>query len=265
MLREAQVAGMFYERDAPALKKHISRYIIKVENKYKTKGVVVPHAGYIYSGKTAGAVFSSIEIPDLVIILGPNHTGLGKSISVMAEGIWRTPLGDCKINEPMANEIIKNCKFAAKDIYAHLKEHSIEVELPFLQFLKQGFSFVPICLSEPDLNKLSNLAISIADVIKDKEVLLVASTDLTHYEEAKAAEKKDKLILDSIKELNPEKMVKYLYEYDISMCGWMPVYVLLTASKLLGAKEGKIISYTNSGEATGDYEQVVGYGGAVII
>ncbi len=265
MLREAQVSGMFYESDAPALKKHISKYIIKVENKYKAKGIIVPHAGYIYSGKVAGEVFSSIEIPDILIILGPNHTGLGKSISVMTQGIWRTPLGDCRINEPVANEIIRNCKFAQKDTMAHLKEHSIEVELPFIQYLKPSFSFVPICLAESDLDKLSKLGEVIANIIKGKDILLIASTDLTHYEDAKTAERKDKLVLDAIMKLDPEKMVKEIYENDISMCGWMPVFVLLKACKISGAKEGKIIKYANSGEVSGDYEQVVGYGGAVII
>lgn len=265
MLREPYVAGMFYEKDAPALKKHISQYIKKVDNKYKAKGIIVPHAGYIYSGRVAGEVFSTIEIPDIIIILGPNHSGLGKPISVMTAGIWRTPLGDCKINEPLANEIIKKCKYAEKDSFAHIKEHSIEVELPFIQYLKNSFSFVPICLAEPDLNKLSGLANAIADIVKEKNILLVASTDLTHYEDAKTAEKKDKLVLDAISELNPELMIKYVDEYEISMCGWMPVFVLLTAAKNSGAKQGKIIKYMNSGDVSGDFEKVVGYGGAVIL
>jgi len=265
MIREPAVAGMFYERDAASLKKHISKYIIDVKEKFKAKGVVVPHAGYIYSGRVAGEVFSSVEIPDIIIIMGPNHTGFGVPISVMNEGIFRTPIGDCKINEPFANEIIKNCSYAKKDIYAHLNEHSIEVQLPFILTLKKSFTFVPICLAEPDLNKLKSLAKTMADVIKDKEVLLVASTDLTHYESAEEAKQKDKLVLDAIETLEPDIMVKHIREKDISMCGWMPVYVMLHCTKILGAKQGKIIRYANSGEVSGDYDQVVGYGGAVIL
>lgn len=265
MLREPAVAGMFYEKDVPALKKHISKYIVERKEKYKAKAIVVPHAGYIYSGSVAGAVYSSIEIPDLIIILGPNHTGAGKPISVMTDGIWRTPLGDIKINEPIANEIIKKCSVASKDIHAHLKEHSIEVQLPFLQYIKKSFSFIPIVLGDYNINNLQNLSDVVAQVVKDKEVLLIASTDLTHYEDAESAKEKDTLVLKSIETLDEENMLKEVEDKDISMCGWMPTYVVIRAAKKLGAQKGIIIKYMNSGEVSGDYNQVVGYGGAVLI
>jgi MEMO1 family protein len=265
MLREPAVAGSFYEKDAPALKKHLARYITEKPNKIRAKAIVVPHAGYIYSGQVAGEVYSSIEIPDTIILLGPNHTGAGVPVSVMNTGVWRTPLGDVKINEPLANEILKNSKIAQKDLKAHEREHSLEVQLPFIQSFKKSFSFVPIIFGEYDIKKLSDVASAIAAAIKGKDVLLVASTDLTHYEEAGFAKEKDMLVLQAIEKLDAEGLVKEVAANDISMCGWMPTYVAMKAAKLLGAKEGKIIKYMNSGDVSGDYAQVVGYGGAVII
>jgi hypothetical protein len=265
MLREPAVAGMFYEKDAPALKKHIAKYITEKPNKIKAKAVVVPHAGYIYSGRVAGEVYSSIEIPDIIVLLGPNHTGLGVPVSVMNSGEWRTPLGDARINEPLANEIIKNSKAAKKDTGAHMREHSLEVQLPFIQSLKKSFTFVPVIFGEYNIKNLDDTASAIAAALKVKDALIVASTDLTHYEEADSAKEKDTLVLQAIEKLDAEGMVKDVEENNISMCGWMPTYVAIKAAKLLGAKEGKIISYMNSGDASGDYSSVVGYGGAVII
>jgi MEMO1 family protein len=264
MVRTPAVAGMFYEADSASLIQHINKYAIQPAEKYKAMGVVSPHAGYVYSGDVAGAVFSSIEIPDLIIILGPNHTGLGEQISVMNKGAWRTPLGDVKINENVANEIIEKCKYAESDAAAHTREHSIEVQLPFLQVLKKSFTFVPICLAEPDLDNLKNLAKAIAETIKEKNALIVASSDLTHYEPAKQAKEKDMRVMNAIEALDPEKMITEV-EKGITMCGWMPVYTMLHACKLLGAKKGKIIKYMNSGETSGDFSSVVGYGGAVVL
>mgnify|MGYP000356632328 CR=1 FL=1 len=265
MLREPVVAGMFYERDSYALKRQINNFLINVDKKEKPTGIVTPHAGYVYSGKVAGEVYSSIEIPETLIIMGPNHTGLGPSVSIMSEGVWRTPLGDAKINEPMAKEIIRRSKVAKKDHLAHINEHSIEVQLPFIQELKKSFTFIPIIFGESAPDRLKDVGNAIYDVIKEKNCLLISSTDLTHYEDADTARKKDTLVLETIEKLNEEEMLKYIQKYDISMCGWMPTYVLLYVCKLLGAKKGKIIKYMNSGDTSGDYSQVVGYGGAIIL
>ena len=264
MFRQPAVAGLFYDADPATLKKRVNSYILKTETKYKAMGVIVPHAGYVYSGETAGAVFSSVEIPSLIIILGPNHTGMGPRISVMNKGEWRTPLGDVVINEPLAGQILRNCKKASKDSEAHEREHAIEVQLPFLQVLKKSFTFVPITLREHEADNLKALAEAIAESITGKDVLLVASTDMTHYESTEIAKEKDSYVLKAIEALDPEKMLKEVEEKDISMCGWMPVYVAMHAAKILGAKEGKIVRYTNSGEKSGDFSSVVGYGGAVL-
>jgi AmmeMemoRadiSam system protein B len=183
----------------------------------------------------------------------------------MNRGTWRTPFGDVKINEPLADEILGNGKAAQKDVKAHEREHSLEVQLIFIQSLKKSFSFVPIIFGEYDLKKLDDTAAAIAASLKGKDALIVASSDLTHYEDAEAARKKDALVLNAIEKLDAEGMAKAVAEKNISMCGWMPVYTAITAAKLLGAKEGRIINYMNSGDTSGDYSQVVGYGGAVII
>jgi len=265
MLRDPAVAGMFYEADAYALKNHVNKYIVEKEKKFDAKGIVVPHAGYIYSGKVAGEVYSSINIPDIAIIMGPNHTGMGPSISIMNEGVWRTPLGDVKINQPLANDILKNSDSSKKDTSAHIREHSIEVQLPFLQEVKKNFTFVPIIFRDYNIEHLKETARAISESIKDREVLLISSTDLTHYEDSKTAHTKDSFVLSAIEKMDENALVEAVQEHDISMCGWMPTFVLLHACKLLGAKEGRIIRYMNSGDTSGDYSQVVGYGGAVII
>ena len=265
MKREAVVAGAFYDGNAEALKKHIKALSPARTEKVKAMGVVVPHAGYIYSGRVAAEVFNSVEIPDTVIILGPNHTGLGTPISVFPEGSWETPLGGVRIDALLSGEILKNCKSASKDVMAHAREHSIEVQLPFLQTLNSGLRFAAIALGEYNLGHLRELASAITDAVRGKDVLLVASSDLTHYEDSETAKKKDAMVLKSIEKLDPEQMVKDVQARDISMCGWMPVYTVLHACKKLGAKEARIIRYMNSGDTSGDYSEVVGYGGAAIL
>jgi AmmeMemoRadiSam system protein B len=160
---------------------------------------------------------------------------------------------------------LEKCAFAERDTAAHEKEHSIEVHLPFLQYHKKSFDFVPIILGEPDLKRLRELGSALASCVKGKDILLIASTDLTHYEQAEAARAKDSLVLSAIEKLDPEKLYSEISENDISMCGWMPVYTLLHACRELGAKEGRIIKYMNSGDTSGDFSEVVGYGGAIII
>lgn len=265
MVREPAVAGMFYEKDAIALKKHLGKYITEKPNKIKAKAIMVPHAGYMYSGNVAGEVYSSVEIPEIMILLGPNHTGAGVPISVMAEGSWRTPLGDVKINEALAADILKKARAAQKDTRAHVKEHSLEVQLPFLQTLRKNFTFVPIVFGDFNITNLSDTANAIVAAIKGRDILIVASTDLTHYEDADIAREKDSLILRAVENLDAEGMIKEVHEKEITMCGWMPTYVAIKAAKLLGAKEGRIIKYMNSGETSGDFSSVVGYGGAVMI
>ncbi|HRU38817.1 MAG TPA: AmmeMemoRadiSam system protein B [Candidatus Goldiibacteriota bacterium] len=265
MLREPAFAGMFYEKDPAALRKQVEALVFKKDEKLDAVAVIVPHAGYVYSGKVAAEVFSSVKIPPLIILLGPNHTGDGAPVSVMSEGVWRTPLGDVKINEPIAAEILKKSACCQKDSRAHLREHSLEVQLPLLQALRKNFTIVPIALGEYNSANLRETAAAIASVLKGRDALIVASTDLTHYEDAAQARKKDMAVLEAIEALDADRMVREVAEKEISMCGWMPSFVAIKAAKQLGAKKGVVIRYANSGEASGDFSSVVGYGGAAII
>ncbi len=265
MLRHPVVAGMFYDADAHALRKHMEKLLVQKEEKLNARAIIVPHAGYVYSGAVAGEVFSSVRMPDTFIIMGPNHTGAGAPVSVMNKGVWRTPLGDARINSPLADEIINNSDFAEADTAAHLQEHSIEVQLPFIQALRKSFTFVPITIGTDDEKVLKETACAIREAMRDKDILLVSSTDLTHYEGAKDAEKKDNMALKKIEEVDPEGLADTVNKNSISMCGWMPTYAALYAARLLGAEKGKIIRYTNSGEASGDFGRVVGYGGAAVL
>jgi AmmeMemoRadiSam system protein B len=266
MVREPVVAGMFYDAKAEVLRSNVLKYMENPpKEKITAKGIVVPHAGHVYSGPVAGEVYKSVVIPETVIILGPNHTGLGSKISVMNDCDWKTPLGTVKVNRGLADDILKNCAFALADTKAHVKEHSIEVQLPFLQVLNENISIVPICLAEPDISLLDDLASAIVKCVNGKNILLIASSDMTHYESAASAKKKDELVLKAIEELNPLRMLEEIEKYGITMCGWMPVYTMMKACIEMGAQEGRIIRYMNSGETSGDFESVVGYGGAVII
>lgn len=265
MLREAAVAGTFYEGDSSALRRKVTALLHEKDHKIKARALICPHAGFMYSGSVAGEVYGCVEIPQTAVILGPNHTGLGAPISVMHEGIWRTPLGDVRIDMATAEKIIYASKFAEKDANAHLREHSIEVQLPFLQVLRPGIQIVPIVIGDNRKNALRDLACSLAEALKGTDTIIISSTDLTHYESADIAREKDMAVLDAITAMDPEAMLEAVECRDISMCGWMPTYTALHAAKLLGAKEGRLIRYANSGEVSGDYSEVVGYGGAIII
>ena len=265
-VRQPVVAGMFYEGEKGRLKKQVDGYLAAgPEKKIRAKGVLSPHAGYVYSGAVAGKVFSSVEIPGLIIILGPNHTGLGKPISVYSGGAWLTPLGPVKVDGQTAADIIKRCPGAQADETAHSREHSIEVQLPFLQSLREDISIVAICVRESNRDALTNLAGAVAGAIEGREALIIASSDMTHYESAENAREKDEKVLKLIKRLDAEEMYDTVVENSISMCGVLPAYVMIKACAALGAKRAEILKYSNSGEVSGDLSEVVGYAGAAVI
>lgn len=270
MIRSPAVAGMFYPYDKRMLLEEVEKCIVK-SPKEMACGIVVPHAGYVYSGRVAGAVYSSIEMPDTFVILGPNHTGFGSDFSIETSGLWRMPLGDVKVDQELAVEILKHSKNIEVDDTAHVSEHSIEVQLPFMQYFSESFQIVPIVVKHytPDeyfLKACVDVGNAIAEAVeKTKErVVIVASTDLTHYESQKTAEENDKKALDAILALDAGRLFKEVRERDISMCGYGPVAVTLTACVKLGCKKARLIKYMTSGEASGDYGRVVGYGGISI-
>lgn len=271
MIRNPAVAGQFYPLSEEILSEQLKSFIDKKAEKQNAIGALVPHAGYIYSGKVAGKVFSRIKSADSFVILGPNHTGIGRDFSIVREGIWRTPLGEVKVDNLLAREILMRSKNINEDISAHRYEHSIEVQLPFLQFLFKDFQFVPITIRHymPEKNFLAiceEIGKAIANAIKNvnEKVVILASSDLTHYESQKSANEKDKIALNAILELNPEKLFNEVSAREISMCGFGPTAIMLFACKELGAKNSILVEYKTSGDVTHDYEQVVGYGGVLI-
>ena len=266
MQREPAVAGQFYPDNIVALTKMLEDFCPQNAQKEVAPGIMVPHAGYVFSGAIAGQVYSRVEIPDQVILLGPNHHGVGHPGAVYATGSWKTPLGEIAINEALALSLIEESSVLQADSTAHKFEHSLEVQVPFIQYLNPNATLVPICLGHQQLKQLVSIGESIAKVVKNSPdpILLIASTDMTHFESAESALYKDRLALDCVETLDAEGLFRTVVEQRISMCGFLPTVVLLTAAKMLGALQGEIVVYGNSGDVTQDYNDVVAYAGAVI-
>jgi AmmeMemoRadiSam system protein B len=236
--------------------------------KKKALAVVAPHAGYEYSGPVAGAVFSSVEIPRTVVILGPGHRDISSLFAVQKEGSWMTPLGDTPIREDLATRILDLCPLAADDARSHLWEHSLEVELPFIQYFEKQAAIVPVCVSyEAQFDDLASFGRSLAGAIRESRepVLVVASTDMSHYVSQKTAEKKDFLAIRKILDLDAAGLFETVQEQAISMCGYKPTTAALVAARELGAAGAELIQYQTSGDRTGDFSQVVGYAGIRIL
>lgn len=264
-IRNPAVAGQFYPETKAALQREVERYLIRDAAKVKAIGIVSPHAGYVYSGEVAGAALSSAELKDTCIIMGPNHTGKGSPFSIMTEGTWRLPSGDCEIDTKLAKAILAGSKYLEEDDDAHRYEHSVEVQIPFLQALKPGMKIVPMVLAEAGLDVYRSIGREIADAIKKvSAATIIASSDMTHYEPHEVAKEKDKKAIEAILKLDEQKLIDAVTRYDISMCGYVPVCVMLAAAKELGAKQAKLVKYRTSGETSGDYNAVVGYAGIVV-
>ncbi len=267
MNRQPAVAGQFYPADRSQLKSEMTSLIVERRKKIKALGLMVPHAGYMYSGAVAGAVFGAVEIPETVIIMGPNHHGIGGPASLYpAAGEWLTPLGSVPQETGLSNLILGNCPIIAYDSSAHRFEHSLEVQIPFLQILRPGVKIVPLCLSFVDYATCRELGEALARSIIEfgKDVLIVASTDMTHYEPDDAARKKDGMALKEVLELDPEGLYRVVRSMGISMCGIIPSTVMLVAALALGAASCELVRYATSGDVSGDRQQVVGYAGVAV-
>lgn len=262
-IRKPAVAGQFYPGKEESLRKSIEQMVTKVQKKIKAIGIVSPHAGYMYSGPVAGELYSNIEIPETVVILGPNHTGIGKPYAIMTEGNWWTPLGEVEIDNTLAKEILNASDLIEEDSNSHKYEHSLEVQVPFLQYFKPDIKIVPIVIGGDEFTKIGE---AIAGSIKKykKDVLIVASSDMTHYEPQENAKKKDNLAIEAILKLDEKEMLNRISKFDISMCGYGPTAIMLVSAKIQGAKQAKLIKYMTSGDTTGDYSAVVGYAGLAV-
>ena len=267
MLRKPVVSGRFYPGSKAALLADIEKRLPDFRRSTeKVLGAVCPHAGYMYSGRTAALTLSKISPVDTFIIFGPNHTGLGTEASIMTEGSWQTPLGNVEIDSKTAAGMLSACKFLELDELAHRNEHSIEVQLPFLQYIFKDFKIVPVCLSTGEIKVLEAIGKSAAAAVKQTggAACIIASSDMTHYESAESAKRKDELAMKKLLALDGAGLAKTVRDNDISMCGWAPAVAMLAAVKELGATEAELVEYTNSAKESGDYEQVVGYAGIIV-
>ncbi len=266
MTRLPAVADRFYPGTAGALAQAIQGLLPAGHSqKKKALAVVCPHAGYIYSGAVAGEVLSFVDIPETVILLGPNHHGKGKPVA-LSQSTWHMPMGDVPVAEELANRLQTALPVIQFDEMAHRYEHSLEVQIPFLQAMQKNLSIVPLVLAHISLPLCTEIAGALAQVISetDREILLVASSDMTHYESRKSAGKKDHLALERIENLDAAGLYRTVMDNRISMCGVIPVTIALLAAIQMGAKEARVLTYTDSGEVSGDTDQVVGYAGIVI-
>jgi len=267
MTRTACVAGQFYPARKGELEEVVKGFLGGAKAApQKAIAVIAPHAGYIYSGRTAGAVYSEVIIPNDVILIGPNHTGLGSPAAVMDEGPWETPLGDVEVNAALARLIIESDAGFSPDAAAHLREHSLEVQLPFIQAVNPAAAIVPIAVMHAGIAACARMGKAIAVAIKQwgKDVLIVVSSDMNHYEPEDVTRKKDALAIDEVLALEPARLLEVAARNDISMCGVIPAAIAITAARELGARNARLVSHTTSGETSGDFDAVVGYAGFVI-
>jgi len=265
LIRRAAVAGRFYPGEARALEEMVRGFCIEREKK-SVKACICPHAGYIYSGVVAGAVYAGIEVPDIVVLLGPNHTGMGAPAAVMTSGIWEIPTGRVAIDEDLAEAVVSSSPLFTADNEAHLAEHSLEVQLPFLYYRNSVIRIVPVTLMGTRFEDALEMGEALAKVLSayDGKVLVAVSSDMNHYESEDITRKKDSEAIEKVLALDAEGLLDVTARKNITMCGVFPAAIALVAMKRLGASEATLVEYATSGATSGDMEHVVGYAGFTI-
>lgn len=266
MIRPPAVAGRFYTADARELARQVREFCSNGHEKTAALGCVVPHAGYMYSGHVAGAVYASLQVPAKCILLGPRHFPGGERMAIFSEGSWQTPFGEAQIDAALAKELKGRCPLLREDSIAHEREHSLEVQLPFLQQLAQDLRFVPVVLATDRYDEVEALGSAVAETVaaQSEPVLVIASSDMNHYEDDETTRKKDQRAIDQILALNPRGLYDTVRSVGITMCGYAATVAMLVAMKKLKATEAKLVRYATSGDITGDRDEVVGYAGIVI-
>lgn len=273
-IRYPSRAGSFYAGSAGALKRQVESCFthrfgpgttpqVAEEGPRRILGLVCPHAGYVYSGPVAAHSYHRLALDgrvDVFVILGPNHYGVGSGLATMDGGVWRTPLGDVEVDAGLAKETVRVSGLIDADESAHQYEHSIEVQIPFLQYLYgTSFRIVPICFRMQDLESSREVGSALAEVLKGRNAVVIASTDMTHYEPQRRAEEKDKKAIGAVLKMDEELLYENIESYNISACGYGPVTALVVAAKKLDARNVELLSYKTSGDITGDKSSVVGY------
>jgi AmmeMemoRadiSam system protein B len=266
-IRTPAVAGRFYPGRSEDLLREVRQYTSPVQSaRVSAIGCVAPHAGYIYSGHVAGAVYSRLQIPEHCIILCPNHTGKGVPLAIMTATAWQTPLGEVAASAELGTQLLQSFPALQEDSAAHRSEHAIEVQLPFLQAQQKHPQIVPIAVGTSDFSILRGLGEAVADVIgaSEQEVLIIASSDMNHYESDALTRVKDHKAIGRVLAMDARGLWEVVMNEDISMCGFGPTIVMLTAAKILGATTATLVRYATSGDVSGDREAVVGYAGIIV-
>lgn len=261
MVRQPAVAGAFYPQDKGVLIAQLERIVPQQRGTRNCLGLISPHAGYIYSGAIAGHLFAEVRLPRQVVILGPNHQGLGSDIALFADGFWQTPLGQVPVAAELAAHLVHFCPQLQIDPAAHRFEHSIEVQVPLLQYLQPDVQIVPICLGSGTLDTWLELGTALGSALNEwaEDVLIVASSDMNHFLSAEETERRDRLAIDAVLALDPVLLWQTVREHRISMCGVIPALVMLQAVLQRGASQCELVHYGHSGDVNGDMSRVVGY------
>lgn len=263
MDREPAVAGRFYSADPSALRREVDRFLEAGGEKVRATGVVVPHAGYVYSGAIAGAVYARVDVPPRVVVLGPNHTGVGQPAALWPDGVWRFPTGDVRIDPDLTRALAAG-PLVERDPDAHLGEHSLEVQIPFLARARPGVAVAALCLAHLRFADCVRVAAAVARAARETGALVVASSDMSHYVPADTAREKDHRAIERILALDPRGLYDVVHREGISMCGVIPATVMLLAALELGATRAELVRYGSSGDVNGDLRQVVGYAGVLV-
>jgi len=266
MLRKARFAGDWYPGDPVSLRAALQRFVPADAPQVHALGIVSPHAGYVYSGAVAGQTYARVHVPALAVVACVNHRGIGARAALMASGSWETPLGKVPVDERFCTLLLQNCPFLADDPSAHLREHSLELQLPFLQYRNPGIRLVPVCLQQLSFAECDELGRAIAQTVRanGEQALLVASTDLSHFESQEVARELDQQAIEAILALDPKGLYDVVGRKRISMCGVIPTTTILSACLELGARRAELVRYATSGDVSGDFSSVVGYAGILI-
>lgn len=265
-IRKPAVAGQFYYGTGANLEKQVAGYVNEEKNKEKAIGLISPHAGFIYSGAVAGSVYSRIFMPNTIVLIGPNHTGLGKRVSMMTSGAWEIPGGLVEIDSELAKTILNQSSIFEEDEQAHYYEHSLEVQLPFIRYFSEKTKIIPITMFPVSLEECHIVGDVLASAIRQTNysVVISASSDMSHYVSDSVAREKDNKAIERILALDPDGLHNVVKQYEITMCGYAPSTAMLYAAKALGATSTELVNYMTSGDVSGDYSHVVGYAGIII-
>ncbi|MEM3089397.1 MAG: MEMO1 family protein [Candidatus Nitrosotenuis sp.] len=270
-VRTPAVAGMFYPSEKDELIQSIKSSIYNEYGVGKTKlskkifGAICPHAGYMYSGPIATHSFEAISEQDfeVAIILGPNHWGLGCQVATMKDAVWASPLGNVEVDSDAAEKINKVSRIIEIDFFSHTREHSIEVQVPMLQYYKSKFTILPICILNQDYEFALEVGRAVANIAKEKKAVIIGSSDFTHYEQNEIAYRQDKALIEPILEMDVERFYDVLEKRRVSACGYGAIAATMVACKELGAREAKLLKYATSGDVAGSKDSVVGYASIV--